>query len=101
MATHRWADIKARKLSPEQIAEVREQADADVLEMNLRALRESTGKTQEEIAAAADMSQSELSRLERRDDHLLSTLRRYVNALGGDLEVVAVVGGKRVVLRGV
>ncbi len=35
------------------------------------------------------------------DDHLLSTLRRYVTALGGQLEVVAVFDNKRIALKGV
>jgi hypothetical protein len=47
------------------------------------------------------MKQSELSRSERREDHLLSTLRRYVEGLGGELVVVARLGGKAVRLRGV
>jgi DNA-binding XRE family transcriptional regulator len=101
MGTRHWNDIKAHKLSPEKIAEARRQAEDDVLEMNLRALRESVGKTQEDVARSAEMSQSELSRLERRNDHLLSTLRRYVAALGGDIEIVAVFGDKRIPLRGV
>ena len=101
MRTHKWADIKARKFSPEKLAEIQQRVDADVLEMNLRALRESTGKTQEEIAAAASMGQSEVSRLERRDDYLLSTLRRYINALGGELESTAILGDKRITLHGV
>ena len=46
----------------------------------------------------AEMTQSELSRLESRTDHLTSTLRRYVEALGGKLEVTAVFGGRRVKL---
>jgi transcriptional regulator with XRE-family HTH domain len=72
-----------------------------VAEMNLRALRESLGKTQEEIARLADITQSQLSKIERRDDHLISTLRRYVRALGGNIEVIAQVGERRVSLRGV
>jgi hypothetical protein len=44
---------------------------------------------------------AELSKIERRDDHLLSTLRRYVAALGGELEVVAVFGNERIALKGV
>jgi hypothetical protein len=44
------------------------------------------------------MTQSELSRLESRDDHLTSTLRRYVEALGGTLEISAVFGGRRIKL---
>ena len=47
------------------------------------------------------MAQAEISKMERRDDHLLSTLRRYVEALGGDLEVVAHIGNNRVTVVGV
>jgi hypothetical protein len=46
-------------------------------------------------------SRSEISKIENREDWLLSTLRRYVEALGGELEVVAVLGDKRLRLRGV
>jgi hypothetical protein len=52
--------------------------------------------TQVELAEAADMTQGQISSLEHRTDHLISTLRRCVRALGGDIEVVAVVGNKRV-----
>jgi transcriptional regulator with XRE-family HTH domain len=69
--------------------------------MNLRAMREALGKTQEELARLIDMSQAELSRAERREDHLVSTLRRYVEALGGELEVIATFPDKRVRLQGV
>jgi hypothetical protein len=56
----------------------------------LRVLREAVGKTQAQVALAADMEQSEISRVESRDDMLLSTLRRYARALGAELELVAV-----------
>lgn len=101
MATRNWSEIKARKLTPAQIEEIRKEAEAEVLSMNLRELREAAGKTQVEAATLAEMSQGELSRAERRDDHLMSTLRRYVEALGGELEVFANIGGQRVRLKGV
>lgn len=72
-----------------------------VVELDLRATRELLGKTQVEVAKAADMDQSEVSKAERRDDHLLSTLRRYVAALGGEVEVIAKFGNKRIRLQGV
>ena len=75
--------------------------EEEILEMNLQALRELLGKTQEELTQLAETAQSELSRAERRDDHLVSTLRRYVEALGGELEVVASFGKKRIRLQGV
>jgi len=102
MSARRWSDIREeRKLPPQAIARVEREAQRDLLEMTLRSLRETTGLTQEQMAELTEMSQSQLSRVEHRDDHLLSTLRRYVEALGGEIEVVAVVKGKRVRLRGV
>jgi hypothetical protein len=67
--------------------------------MTLRGLRESVGRTQGEVARRVAMTQPQLSRVETRRDHLISTLRRYVQALGGSLEIVAVVKGARVVLQ--
>jgi hypothetical protein len=69
--------------------------------MTLRALRESVGRTQGELARLVSMTQSQLSRVEAREDHLTSTLRRYIHALGGDMEIVARVGGARVILKDV
>jgi DNA-binding XRE family transcriptional regulator len=63
--------------------------------MSLRQLRKSFGRTQVEVATEAGMSQGDLSRLERRTDHLLSTLARYATALGGKLEVTVVRGDRR------
>lgn len=69
--------------------------------MSLRELREAVKKTQSDVARLTSMSQPQLSRFEGRQDHLTSTLRRYVRALGGEVEVVARIGTKRIVLRGV
>ena len=54
----------------------------------LRSLREAVGKTQAEVAEGADMVQGDVSRLEQQEDAKLSTLRRYVEALGGKLDLV-------------
>jgi len=67
----------------------------------LVSLRESRGFTQLELALASGMGQSELSKAERRSDHRVSTLRRYVSGLGGRLEIAARFGRRRVLLRGV
>jgi predicted transcriptional regulator len=64
--------------------------------MSLRALRDSVQKTQGDVALATAMSQPQLSRFEGRRDHLISTVRRYVRALGGEIEVVAVISGRRI-----
>ena len=98
---HRWADVKNRVMSAEKQTEIRAKVLEDLRENELCELRRIAGMTQEDVASKSGFDQGELSRIERRDDHLLSTLRRYVNALGGDLEVVAVIGDHRVRLRSV
>ena len=65
---------------------------------DLRALRAALDKTQADIAGAAEMEQGDVSKLEMRDDIKLSTLARYVGALGGKLEVTAVIKGRRYLL---
>jgi hypothetical protein len=61
------------------------------------------GKTQVEVARDTAMDQSDVSRLESRkdfEDCLVSTLRRYVAALGGQFELVASFGDRRIILSG-
>jgi hypothetical protein len=69
--------------------------------MNLQQLREHVRQTQGDVARRASVSQPQLSRVEGRRDHLVSTVRKYVRALGGDVQVVAEIGPERIVLRDV
>lgn len=55
----------------------------------LKDLRVAMARTQEDLAAALHIGLESVSRLERRSDMLLSTLRAYVEAMGGKLELVA------------
>jgi hypothetical protein len=57
-------------------------------EMTLRDLRKAHELTQERIAEALHISQDGVSRIEKRSDFLLSTLRSYVEAMGGQLRLV-------------
>jgi Helix-turn-helix domain len=71
--------------------------------LTIRAVREAVGKTQVEVAADSSMDQSDVSRLEGREDFeecLVSTLSRYVAALGGQLDLVASFGDKKIILTG-
>ena len=52
-------------------------------------MRERRGVTQEQVAAQLGTSRPNVSRIEREDDVRMSTLQRYVVALGGELELVA------------
>lgn len=54
----------------------------------LRQLREVAGKAQADIAAALKIKQPSVSKIERQADMYLSTLRSYVKAIGGELELV-------------
>lgn len=95
---HRWEDVKRKRFSAEKIAEIEGQADRDLLELDLRALRKAANLTQAKMAPLIKMTQSELSRVERREDLRVSTLARYVRALGGSLKIVAEIKKKKVVL---
>lgn len=55
----------------------------------LKDLRQAMEKTQQNLAEALHIGQDSVSRLEKRSDMLLSTLRGYVEAMGGKLELVA------------
>lgn len=61
--------------------------DAARESVSLVELRRRAGKTQAEVAEALGVRQSDVSKLERRADVRLSTLRRYVAALGGKLDI--------------
>jgi transcriptional regulator with XRE-family HTH domain len=63
--------------------------EAMKLAERLAELRESRGMTQSAVASAMGLRQPTISELERRDDAYLSTLRGYVEALGGRLRLVA------------
>jgi hypothetical protein len=100
MPARPFSELRA-KLSPERRERNRIRAQADLIEMELQELRKFSGKTQVEVAAALKTTQGQVSLAESREDHLLSTLRRYVEALGGELDVVARFGDKSIRLRGV
>lgn len=56
---------------------------------SLKELRQAVEKTQVDLAQALGVGQDTISRLEQRSDMLLSTLRRYIEGMGGKLELVA------------
>lgn len=71
--------------------------------LTMRTLREAAGKTQIEVAEASMIDQGDISRLESRGNLAecqVSTLQRYVAALGGQLELVAAFGNKKIILSG-
>ncbi len=68
----------------------RQRVKARAMELaTLKDLRQAAMQTQEELAATLGVRQDTISRLEKRSDMLLSTLRQYVEGMGGRLELVA------------
>jgi DNA-binding transcriptional regulator YiaG len=79
-----------KKLSPAQRKRVEARAAQLVAEeMSLRELRRAHKLTQERVAETLGIGQDQVSRLEQRSDLLISTLRGYVEAMGGRLTLVA------------
>ncbi|MGE8386238.1 XRE family transcriptional regulator [Pseudomonas putida] len=88
-------DEVMNELSPERRARV-EARGLELIreEMTLQALRRQLQITQDELAERLDIRQGNVSKVEKRSDMLISTLRSYVEALGGTLELVAHVPGR-------
>jgi hypothetical protein len=71
------------------------------LELPLAGVRTAVAQTQVAVAEASKMNQGDVSRLERRplEEIEVGTLRRYLAAIGAELELVAVIGTTRIVIR--
>src|SRR5690349_1923514 len=78
------------KLPEEDQQEIRERTAELIAEVaTLRQLREARARSQEEVAKQLHIKQAAVSKLERRTDMYLSTLRSFIEAMGGKLEIVA------------
>jgi DNA-binding XRE family transcriptional regulator len=62
--------------------------------LTLQELRKELNLTQESMAELLDMNQANVSKVEKRTDMLISTLRGYIEAMGGSLELVARLPGR-------
>jgi predicted transcriptional regulator len=103
--THRnWKDVRAERINtPEAQARVavqREVALAEQRAYRLAEVRQQQGVTQTQLAESMHISQAAVSSIERGElsRSELSTIRKYVEALGGKLEIVASFGDERLVL---
>ncbi len=94
----KWSELRD-KMSPEARARAETASKEMMLEIEaLDQLRKALNLTQEQIAALIDTAQSNVSKLEKQQDMRISTLQRYVEALGGKLKIVAEVDGKEYML---
>ena len=88
MPTKSWEEIKA-KAAPETLAAAARKTDAMLAAFELNELRKARRLTQEELARRLGTRQANVSRLERRADVRVSTLREVVEAMGGELRITA------------
>jgi transcriptional regulator with XRE-family HTH domain len=76
----RTGNAKTRQIAERRTREL-------VAEMIVSEIREALGKTQAQVAREAGMKQPSLAKLEAQSDMLISTLRKVMKAMGGELEV--------------
>jgi transcriptional regulator with XRE-family HTH domain len=87
MAT-KWRTIR-EKMDPERQERIRKRTEELLAELPLQELRQARALSQQELAEVLGLNQATVSKLERRTDMYLSSLRRFVEAMGGDLEISA------------
>src|ERR1700685_4179996 len=78
------------KMNPADIAENKQRVRDELQRMALDELRNAKQLTQADMAELLDVPQSSISRIEQRADMYVSTLRRYIQAMGGILQIQAV-----------
>lgn len=94
---HKWEDVRG-KFSPEREARIRRKVEATLKAMKLDQLREARSLTQTRMAEALGVNQGAVSKLERRADMYVSTLRGYLKAMGAELQIKAVFPDGEVVI---
>ena len=85
----RLDDVVAKLPKERQEAIARRTAELIAEEATLRQVREARERSQATVAQKLHVKQAAVSKLERRTDMYLSTLRGYIEAMGGKLEIIA------------
>ena len=84
----KFADLRAR-MTPMSQARAEAKAQAMLAEMPLNELRQARGLSQKMLAEVLHVQQPSVAKIEKRTDMYLSTLRSHIEAMGGQLEIVA------------
>jgi predicted XRE-type DNA-binding protein len=85
----KFRDLAARTMSPASQARAAARTQVMLAELPLSELRRARALSQAAMAELLDASQPEVSKIEHRTDMYLSTLRRFVEAMGGELDIIA------------
>jgi hypothetical protein len=81
--------ILKNKLSNTSKSRIEERVKAALEEMPLAELRQARKFTQQQIAQSLKIKQASVSKMESQTDMYISTIRRYIEAMGGELEIIA------------
>ncbi|MCY1270119.1 hypothetical protein D3C76_764770 [compost metagenome] len=84
----KFADLRA-KMKPEVQARVEAKAQELLAEMPLNELRQARGLSQKMLSELLRVQQPAIAKMEKRTDMYISTLRSHIEAMGGQLEVIA------------
>jgi transcriptional regulator with XRE-family HTH domain len=76
-------------MSPESRKRVAERKQQLLKELALQELRQARRLTQQQLADSLQVSQASVSKMESQSDMYVSTLRRFLEAMGGELRIVA------------
>lgn len=87
--TKKWADIRERMTSVQK-KKSQIYREEMIQQMPLEGVREARNFTQTNLAGVLRVSQGSISKVERRTDMYISTLRSYLRAMGGDLQIRAI-----------
>lgn len=77
------------KMSPAAKQAIEQKVETLKSDMPLQELRQARKLSQEQLAEKLHLKQANISRLERRTDMYISTLRSYIEAMGGELDIIA------------
>ena len=84
----KYSELRA-KMSAKSRAASRRKVKKMLQEMPLHELRNAQGLTQAQLAQTLNMNQGSLPKIERQTDMYISTLRRFIKAVGGNLVIIA------------
>ena len=84
-----WKQIRDEVFTPEEQAMHDAEAKRIIAELPLAQLRKAREVTQKQIATFMAVGQPQITRIEKQADMYVSTLRHYIEAMGGELEVRA------------
>jgi predicted XRE-type DNA-binding protein len=101
-----WRDVRREavedgRIDERGVASHRDRLEGELVAHRLAEIRKVHGLSQQDVARAMGVTQSRVSRIESGDltKSELSTIAAYVRAIGGDVRVVASIGGDEIALK--